>query len=144
MSSMRDPLAGWALAMMRIVAGGLFILHGVDKVWGLPGVGGDTVSILSLTGVAGMIEFGAGSLVVLGLFTRPAALIASGLMACAYWIAHAPSHLLPALNGGDAAVLFCFVFLYLAAVGPGDISLDARLQRAGEAPVIRRRRHLFD
>lgn len=79
-----------------------------------------------------MIELAAGLLIALGLFTRPAAFLASGTMAVAYWIAHAPQNAFPVNNGGDAAILYCFVFLYLVFAGPGPGSLDASRQRRGE------------
>jgi putative oxidoreductase len=82
-------------------------------------------------GLAGVLELVGGILLVLGLFTRPAAFILSGMMAVAYWMAHAPQSVFPALNGGDAAVLFCFVFLYLVAAGPGAWSLDGTLRQRG-------------
>lgn len=143
MSIMRNPAGQWGLAALRIVTGGLFMLHGADKIWGLPGVGGDAVALLSLMGLAGVIELGAGALVALGFVTRPAALLASGQMAVAYGLVHAPSHVLPTLNGGDAALLFCIVFLYIAAAGPGGFSLDA-LHRGDAPPVIHRRRQILD
>ena len=82
-----------------------------------------------LPGIAGSLELVGGTLIILGLFTRPTAFVLSGQMAFAYFLAHAPKSPFPALNGGDAAILFCFVFLYLAAAGAGPWSLDA--QRRG-------------
>ena len=85
----------------------------------------------TLTWFAGVLETFGGFLLLIGLFTRPVAFVLSGLMAFAYWIAHAPQSPYPALNGGDAAILFCFLFLYLAAAGPGAFSVDgAREGRA--------------
>jgi putative oxidoreductase len=82
-------------------------------------------------GLAGVLELVAGALVCIGLFTKPVAFILSGEMAVAYFMAHAPHGPLPAMNGGDAAVLYCFVFLYLSAAGPGPISLDAMMRKNG-------------
>jgi putative oxidoreductase len=119
----RAPLA---LAVLRIVAGLLFLEHGTQKLFGFP-PGEHAGAVLgSLPWIAGLLEVVLGTLIVLGLFTRPAAFIASGEMAVAYWMAHAPQDLYPANNGGDAAILFCFVFLYLVFAGPGALSLDGR------------------
>jgi putative oxidoreductase len=84
---------------------------------------------LSLPGIGGMLELVGGALIVLGLFTRPVAFLLSGEMAVAYFVAHAPRAPFPLLNGGDAAVLFCFVFLYLFFAGPGPWSVDAMMKR---------------
>jgi putative oxidoreductase len=84
-----------------------------------------------LQGISGILEIVLGALIALGLFTRPAAFVASGHMAFAYFIGHAPRNLFPVLNNGDAAILFCFIFLYLAAAGPGPWSLDAARSRRG-------------
>ena len=87
--------------------------------------------------IAGSIELVAGALIAIGLFTRPAAFLASGLMAFAYFIAHAPQNFFPVNNGGDAAILYCFVFLYLVFAGPGEWSLDALRNRdAGRARTV--------
>ena len=85
--------------------------------------------IASLFGLGAIIELVTGALLILGLFTRPAALIASGQMAVAYWMFHAPHSPYPAVNGGDAAILFCFIFLYIFTAGPGAWSLDGRSRR---------------
>jgi putative oxidoreductase len=119
------------LGLLRIVAGLLFLAHGVVKMFGfppgaMPGVQDPT----TLLGVAGIIELVVGGLIVIGLFTRPAAFIASGEMAVAYWMMHGPQSPYPVLNMGEGAILFCFIFLYLAAAGPGAISIDgARTKR---------------
>ena len=123
-------LDGWApqvLSILRIMTGLLFLEHGVQKILGFPE--GPTVPLLSLIGLAGLIELIGGALVVLGLFTRICAFIISGEMAFAYFIAHAPRNFWPLLNGGDLAVTWCFVFLYLAAAGGGPISLDRLLRK---------------
>jgi putative oxidoreductase len=127
---MARSVSGWsprALAALRIVAGLLFLAHGVVKLFGFPeGAQPGEVEIASLMGVGAIIELVTGVLLVLGLFTRPAAFIASGQMAVAYWMFHFPSSPYPAANGGDAAILFCFVFLYIFTAGPGAWSLDKR------------------
>lgn len=130
---MFNQVSGWsprALAALRIVAGVLFLAHGVVKLFGFPeGAQPGQVELASLFGVGAIIELVTGVLLVLGLFTRPAAFIASGQMAVAYWMFHAPSSPYPVVNGGDAAILFCFVFLYIFTAGPGAWSLDSRVGR---------------
>lgn len=116
------------LSVLRIVAALIFMLHGSQKLLGFP-ASDMNPAVLSLPWIAGVMELIGGSLLILGLFTRPVAFLLSGLMACAYWIAHAPQHTFPALNGGDAAILYCFIFLYLVFAGPGPISLDAAMKR---------------
>lgn len=119
-----------ALAVLRIVTALLFVEHGSQKLFNFPpGEHYVGFALTTLPGWAGVLEFFGGLLVLLGLFTRPVALILAGQMAVAYWMAHAPQSPYPVLNGGDAAILFCFVFLYLAVAGPGAWSLDARLHR---------------
>ncbi|MFN3837767.1 MAG: DoxX family protein [Brevundimonas sp.] len=116
-----------ALAALRIVAGLLFLVHGLVKLFGFPaGAEPGQQELFSLFGVGGVIELVTGVLLVLGLFTRPAAFIASGQMAVAYWMFHFPRDPMPVLNGGDAAILFCFIFLYIFTAGPGAWSLDSR------------------
>ena len=113
---------------LRIVAGYCFMLHGLQKLFGV--LGGQPVELISLLGLAALIEAIGGALIALGLFTRPAAFIASGEMAAAYFMGHVAREgqlLFPVANRGESAVLFCFVFLYLASAGPGAWSLDARL-----------------
>ncbi|KQP92680.1 MULTISPECIES: DoxX family protein [unclassified Methylobacterium] len=127
-------MSAWAprlLSVLRIMSGLLFLEHGTQKLFGFPARmgGGPAPDLLSLPGIAGGLELVGGTLIVLGLFTRPVAFLLSGQMAVAYFLAHAPKSPFPALNGGDAAILFCFVFLYLVAAGPGPWSLDA--QRRG-------------
>jgi putative oxidoreductase len=114
-----------ALALLRIVAAVLFLAHGLIKLVGFPaGAAPGAQPLLTLLGLAAIIEVITGALLILGLLTRPAALIASGEMAVGYWLYHAPQSLFPAINGGDAAILFCFVFLYIFAAGTGALSLD--------------------
>lgn len=111
-------------AILRIVIGVLFAMHGSQKLFGWPG-DKPPVEIASLMGLAGIIEFVGGLLVAVGFLTRIAAFIASGTMAVAYFMAHAPQGALPILNGGESAVIYCFVFLYIAAQGAGIWSIDA-------------------
>ncbi len=124
-------LAAWTpqmLSVLRIVTGLLFLEHGTQKLLAFPprvagAVGPD---LMSLLGVQGIVELVGGVLIVLGLLTRPVAFVLAGDMAFAYFIGHFPRNFFPALNGGDAAILYCFVFLYLAAAGAGPWSLDER------------------
>lgn len=121
-----------ALAILRIVSAFLLIQHATAKLFGFPHVAFfDNLQVLSLIGVAGIIELVGSLLLLAGLFTRPAAFVLSGELAFAYFIGHAPkgNFLSPVLNGGESAVLFCFVFLFLAAAGGGAWSLDARRSR---------------
>lgn len=121
--------ASYARSLLRIVAGLLFLEHGSSKLLGFPhNPAVDHLSLLSLQGVAGVLELVGGALVMVGLFTRPAAFILSGEMAFAYFMAHAPRNLFPVLNGGDAAILYCFIFLYVSAAGAGRWSLDGLLR----------------
>ena len=125
---MTDRLRAYAphvLGILRIVTALLFMAHGTQKLLGIPATD-FSPAVGSLPWIAGIIEVVGGALLLLGLFTRPVAFVLSGEMAVAYWMAHAPHGLVPAANGGDAAVLFCFVFLYLVFAGPGAFSLDAR------------------
>jgi putative oxidoreductase len=113
------------LAVLRMVVALLFLQHALIKLFGFPPGGQPGQQpIASLLGIGGLIELVTGVLVLLGLFTRPAAFIAAGEMAVAYWMVHAPRGFYPAVNMGEAAVLFCFTFLYLAAAGPGAWSID--------------------
>ncbi|WBT05277.1 DoxX family protein [Brevundimonas vesicularis] len=127
---MFNQVNGWssrALAALRIVAGLLFLAHGVIKVFGFPaGAEPGQQELMSLFGIGGVIELITGLMLILGLFTRPAAFIASGQMAVAYWMFHFPSSPYPAVNGGDTAILYCFIFLYIFTAGPGAWSIDNR------------------
>jgi putative oxidoreductase len=123
----------WAprvLSILRIVAALLFFEHGTSKLLGFPPSDHSGPEFLSLSWIAGALELVGGALLIVGLFTRPVAFILSGEMAVAYWMAHAPQGPFPLANGGDAAILYCFVFLYLAFAGGGPWSLDA-LRRRG-------------
>jgi len=124
-------MAPYALAMLRIVAALLFIEHGTAKLFGFPATTTPmSPPLFSLMGVAGVLETFGGALVLIGLLTRPVAFILSGMMAVAYFMAHAPQSVYPLNNGGDAAILFCFVFLYLVFAGPGAWSVDSGRRRA--------------
>ena len=113
---------------VRIVAGVLFFQHGARKIFGVLGAE-ESVEIVSLLGLAGVVELLAGALIAVGLFTPWAAFISSGQMAAAFFIAHVPrGSLWPIANGGEPAVLFCFLFLYLASRDSGDWSLDRMLR----------------
>lgn len=116
-----------AQGLLRIVVAYLFLLHGTAKLFGVPHVAMfDNVPLMSLIGVAGMLEVVGGALLLIGLFTRPVAFILSGEMALAYFMAHAvQGHVLvPMLNQGESAVLFCFVFLFFAVAGAGAWAID--------------------
>jgi putative oxidoreductase len=115
-------------AVLRIVAGLMFAMHGTQKLFGWPG-GRPPVPVASQAGVAGIIEFVCGLLIAIGLLTGYAAFIASGEMAVAFFMAHFPRHPLPIVNQGELAVLYCFLFLYIAAQGPGPWSIDALIWR---------------
>lgn len=114
-----------ALGALRIMTALLFIAHGTQKLFGFPASQMDG-SLPTMLLVAALLEVVGGILVLVGLFTRPVAFILSGQMAVAYFMAHAPSNFFPALNGGDAAILFSFIFLYLVFAGPGAFSVDER------------------
>jgi putative oxidoreductase len=115
------------LSLMRAVAGFLFSVHGAQKLFGA--LGAESVELLSLRGLAGVLEFFGGLLILGGLFTRPVAFVLSGQMAVAYFMAHAPRGFWPIQNGGELAVFYCFVFLFLAARGGGDLSLDRLVRK---------------
>jgi putative oxidoreductase len=130
-----STLAAWtprALALLRIVAGYLFLQHGSAKLLGFPHVAMfDNLTLMSLLGLAGVLELVGGVLILVGLFVRPVAFILSGEMAVAYFMAHASkgNPLFPSLNGGELAVVYCFVFLFFAAAGAGIWSIDAAMRR---------------
>ena len=108
---------------LRIAAGLAFAEHGAQKLFGV--LGGQAVALTSQRGLAGIIEFVGGIMIALGLFTSPVAVIASGEMAWAYFQQHAPRGPWPIQNGGELAVLYCFIFLYLSAAGSGKLSIDS-------------------
>ena len=115
-----------ALAALRIITALLFIEHGTQKFFNFPPAEQPFGDLMNLIGVAGVLEVVGGLLVLVGLFTRPVAFVLCGFMAVAYFMAHAPQDFFPVNNRGDAAILFCFVFLYLTAAGPGAFALDNR------------------
>ena len=115
-------------AILRIVAGLMFAMHGSQKLFGWPG-DGNTVELVSLMGLAGIIEFVGGLLIAFGCFASWAAFIASGQMAAAFFMAHFPQGWNPVTNDGEKAVLYCFLFLYIAAHGAGIWSIDAARNR---------------
>ena len=136
--------AAWyprVLAVLRIITGFLFIQHGTAKYLKMPHVAMfDNLQPMSLPGIAGMLELVGGALIIVGFLTRPTAFVMSGLMAAAYFIGHASrgTPLVPMLNGGELAVLYCFVFLFLWISGPGAWSIDAMMRRNREAvPAVR-------
>jgi putative oxidoreductase len=120
----------WAprmLSILRIITGLLFMQHGMQKLFGL--IGGQPVPVMSMPGIAGVLEFFGGLLIAIGLFTRPVAFILAGEMAVAYFLIHAPRGFWPVINKGELAVLYCFVFLYMAFAGGGPWSVDAIRRR---------------
>lgn len=117
---------GLTLAALRVASGLLLLQHGTAKLFGFPGGDRANIDLNTLIGWSGPIEFVGGLLMIFGLFTRPTAFILSGFMAAAYFIAHAPRGLFPLLNGGELAALYCFVFLFISAAGPGMFALDRR------------------
>jgi putative oxidoreductase len=119
------------LSVLRIVAGLLILQHGLQKIFGFPAgpQPQPTPPLLSMMGFVGILELVGGILLIIGLFTRPAAFILSGLLAVAYFMAHAPQGFWPVLNKGELAALYSFVFLYLAVAGGGEWSLDRMLRR---------------
>ncbi len=119
--------AGCAHAVLRIMMGFLFIPHGAQKLFGILGKEADWS--FSLHALAGPIEFFGGILIMIGLWTRPVAFIASGSMAAAYWMQHGFKSFLPIMNRGELAVIFCFVLLFLWANGPGPFSIDGKMGR---------------
>jgi putative oxidoreductase len=126
--------AAWAprmLSVLRIMTALLFIAHGTSKYFGFP-VSLGNIPMFSLFGVAGLIELIFGTLLTVGLFSRIAAFILSGEMAFAYFLGHFPKSFFPLANNGEPAVLFCFIFLYLAFAGPGPWSIDA-MRKSGAA-----------
>ena len=128
---MTNPLARYAdhiYALFRFFAGALFLFHGTQKLFSFPGSRA-AVDLASLAGLAGIIETFGGLMIAAGLFAAPAAFIASGTMAVAYFLRHAGDAFLPIVNRGELAVLYCFGFLLIAALGSGKYSVDALLGR---------------
>jgi putative oxidoreductase len=133
MANLESSLAGWTprlLSVLRIITGFLFMAHGAQKLFGfLAPPGMPAASMGSLMWVAGVLELFGGLLILIGLFTRPVAFILSGMLAVAYFMAHAPSGFWPLQNKGELAVLYCFVFLFFAAAGGGVWSVDWCIRR---------------
>ncbi len=132
--------AVWAprvLSILRIMAALLLLQHGTQKFLGFPAfpAGRSAPAMMSMSWLAGVIELVCGCLMAIGLFTRPAAFLASGMTAVAYWLVHAGQNFYPILNGGELAALYCFVFLYIAVAGPGPWSVDAKLRQDGKLPA---------
>jgi putative oxidoreductase len=124
MEKLLGPYRPYLYALLRIVVGLAFAQHGAQKLFGVLGFTAP-VPLTSQLGVAGIIEFVGGILIAIGLFTSPVAFIASGEMAVAYFQQHFPKGLWPITNGGELAVLYCFIFLYFAAAGSGRLSIDS-------------------
>jgi putative oxidoreductase len=118
------PYAPQLLSLLRFMSGLLLLQHGMTKYLNFPVGPANNATPATMAGAAGILELIGGALLVVGLFTRSAAFILSGMTAVAYFYAHAPRGFYPILNGGELAVLYCFVFLFLAAAGAGPVSLD--------------------
>jgi putative oxidoreductase len=131
-----DAWSSRARSVLRIIAGFLFMSHGMQKVLGFPAPAAHPFQLLTLNGFAGVLELFGGILLLIGLFTRPVAFILSGEMAFAYFIAHAPQNFWPLINRGELAVLYCFVFLYFAVAGGGVWSVDQMLRGGGARSPI--------
>jgi putative oxidoreductase len=131
---MTETMAAWApraLSVLRIITGLMIIEHGMGKLLGWPPVAAYAkIELFSLLGAAGIIELVGGALLILGLFTQPAAFILSGEMAVGYFMVHAPRSFFPLVNGGSLAIIYCFACLYLATAGGGPWSLDATMKKA--------------
>jgi putative oxidoreductase len=123
-----NSLRPHVLSVVRAMSGAIFLAHGTKKILGFP-VNEIGPELFSLPWIAGVFELICGALLVVGYQTRWAAFVASGVMAFAYWLVHAPRNFYPVENGGDAAILYCFIFFYLVFAGPGPWSVDALLRR---------------
>src|SRR6478752_6796565 len=134
-TTLRNDWEPRVLSILRIVAGLLFLQHGLNKLFNFPAtpthVPYDVFSLVP--GMAGLIEVFGSLLLIVGLFTRPVAFIMSGEMAIAYFYAHQPRNLFPLLNAGDSVILFCFIFLYLFVAGGGCWSVDRLISRGGRS-----------
>jgi putative oxidoreductase len=133
LDSLRAAWSPYLLSVLRIVLGLLYMQHGLSKLFAFPSPPPPNFQLLSLLGLAGILETFGGLLMVIGLFTTPVAFILSGEMAFAYFMSHFPRAWFPNLNGGNLAVLYCFVYLYLAAAGGGPWSVDAMRARGARA-----------
>ena len=127
-----DRYAPYALAALRIATALIFMAHGTQKLFGFPALPeGGQPPAFSLFWIGGVLELVGGLLILVGLFTRPVAFVLAGEMAAAYWMFHFPRNVYPVLNGGDAAILYCFVFLLLVFTGPGALSVDGARNASG-------------
>lgn len=124
-----------ALGLLRIVTALLFLQHGTSKVLGFPPFPMGDVPVGSLFWIAGIVEIVGGVLLLIGLFSRPVAFLMSGEMAIAYWMIHAPKSTFPLINQGEGAILFCFIFLTIAALGAGSWSIDGARNRRRKEPL---------
>jgi putative oxidoreductase len=132
-TSMTMNLTYWTprmLSVLRIVTGLLFLEHGTEKLLGFPVSPNPGRVLFSLLGIQGILELAGGFVILIGFLTRPVAFLLAGDMAVAYFMAHAPKGFFPTLNGGQLAILFCFVFLYLVFAGAGPWSVDEQLARS--------------
>ena len=129
------PYSLQLLSVLRIMSGLLLLQHGTTKYLNFPESPMSGASPMTMSGAAGILELVGGVLLIIGLFTRPAAFILSGMTAVAYFYAHAPEGFYPLLNGGELAVLYCFVFLYLSAAGGGAWSLDRLMAAEDREPT---------
>lgn len=139
MSSIDSFYSAWtprALGVLRIIAGFLFTAHGTQKVFNVPAGANGAAELFSFMGFAGVLELVGGLLIMFGLFTRFTAFILSGMMAVAYFMAHAPAGFLPYVNKGELAVLYSFLFLYITFAGAGAFSLDGLLGRSRAVPEV--------
>lgn len=134
------PYSPHLYAVLRIVAGLMFAMHGTQKLFGWPG-DGSTVDLASQMGLAGIIELVGGLMIAFGFLTSWAAFICSGQMAVAFFMSHAPEGWNPLLNGGEKAVLYCFLFLYMAARGSGIWSIDDAMGRGTRRAADRKKRY---
>ena len=128
----REPFPSRMLSLLRIIAGLIYTTSGTMILFGYPKspVPMPPLVLLSQVGIGGLLEFIGGILIILGLFTRPTAFILAGEMAVAYFMQHYPKAFWPILNGGEPAVLYCFIFLYIASVGSGALSVDALIAKS--------------
>jgi putative oxidoreductase len=130
-----DRYTPYAIAALRTATALIFIPHGTQKLFGFPAPPASGMPpLISLFGFGAILELVGGILILLGLWTRPVAFILAGEMAVAYWMFHAPRNLYPLLNGGDASILYCFVFLLLMFTGPGALSVDGTLRGVSHRP----------
>lgn len=127
----KNSLVDITLSLLRLVSGFLFMQHGLQKIFALLGRE-EAVELMSLMGVAGVLELVGGLAILLGIYTRPVAFVLSGQMAFAYFMSHAPNGFWPIMNRGELAAMYCFVFLFLAAAGGGSYSLDGWIRDKGD------------